>query len=202
MTTYYMEFVNDSEDWWHFGVYQEYPDGAGLDSVVWQEQGVPNEGGKAIIHWEMDYGVSITDFIRDNVQASQTVPAQLGNTYQVIIRDNITGIDPTPISTGGNPSIVTLKNNTSPAKSIDMGFALSEKLIAAQPSVGGQQSSNYQVHPVYWVALFRNVKVGDLVTSNVTVAPIAVEYTQGNTRAKITAFMDSGNTLTKVEFFP
>ena len=201
MSTYNLKFVNSSNDWWHFGVYQTFPDAPGLESIVWRENGLPT-GSQAEIHWNMDYGVSITNFDGANVSAVQTISAQLGETYQVVIKDGITGIDSTPIAAGGPPDIVSLKNNTTPAKAIDMGFALNGSIIAAQKAVGGQQSSNYQVHPKYYVALFRNVQVGDLVTSDVTVAPIMVEYTQGNTHATVTAYIDAGNTKTKVEYAP
>ena len=201
VTTYYLKFVNLTNDWWHFGAYQTFPDAPGLESVIWKEYGLPTNG-QVQIHWNMEYGVAITNIDGRNVSALQIVSAQLGEMYQVITRDGITGIDSNPIFTGGRSDIVSLRNNTSPAKDIDMGFALDGSIIAAQKDVGGQQQANYQVHPKYYVALFRNVQVGDLVTSDITVAPIAVEYTQGNTHATVTAYINAGNTETKVEYTP
>ena len=62
-----------------------------------QEQGVPNHGAKAVIYWKMDYGVAITDFTGYNAQASQIVSAQLKDTYQVIIQDNICSVELIPL---------------------------------------------------------------------------------------------------------
>ena len=145
-TTYYMKFVNQTSDGWHFGVYQTFPDAVGLESVVWKEEGVPT-GGQVQISWTMDYGVSITNFDGKNVSAKQIVSAKLGNGYQVVISDDIIGISPTPISS--QPAdIVALINKTNPATPVNMGFALSGSIIASHSSaVGG---SNYQVHPKYY----------------------------------------------------
>ena len=82
-TTYYMKFVNQTKDGWHFGVYQTFPDAAGLENVVWKEEGVPING-QVQISWTMDYGVSITNFDGKNVSAIQIVSAKLGNGYQVV----------------------------------------------------------------------------------------------------------------------
>ena len=201
MTTYYMKFVNQTNDWWHFGVYQTFPESPGLESVVWKEEGVPT-GGQSEISWKMDYGVSITNFNGKNVAAKQIVSANLGCDYQVITKDGIIGIDSAAISTSEPADIIALTNNTNPATPVDMGFALDGAIIAFNGNVGGKQSSNYQVHSKYYVALFRDVKVGDLVTSDISVAPIVVEYQQGNTHATVTAFIDAGNTLTKVAYSP
>ena len=161
------------------GFTQKYPNSPGLESIVWRENGLAT-GGQSEINWTMNYGVAITNFEGSNVTASQIVSGKLGNTYQVIIKDGITGIDSSPIASDGPASIVKLQNNTAPAKKVDMGFSLDGDIITAQKDVGGKQASNYEVHPTYYVALFRNVKVGDLVTSDVTTAPQIIEYKQGN----------------------
>lgn len=199
MTTYSMEFVNNSDCWWHFGVYKEFPEASDLDAVVWQEQGVPNGGARARIDWKINYGVAMTEFIKQrNVEALQMVRAQLGNTYEMVTREGITGINSTPIATDGPPNVVSLKNNAE--DSVNIGFALDNSVIAALKDMNGLQLCNYQVNSKYWVALFREVRVGDLVGSSIFVSPIVVQYLEGNVHAKITAFVKSGETLTKVEY--
>lgn len=97
--------------------------------------------------------------------------------------------------------IIRLKNNTDP---VDVGFSLGEDIIAAQRELGGQQEAKYEVtpNPKYYVALFTDVKKGDLVSSEAANAPIMVEFKDGNTHAKVTAYIDAGNTETTVDYSP
>ena len=201
-TTYYLKFVNQTNNWWHFGVYQKFPKAAGLDSVVWREEGVPTNG-VAEINWSEDYGVAITNFDGKNVTAKQNVDAKLGSVYNVVTKDDIIGIEAAPISTNKPCDIIALANNTNPATPVNMGFTVNGSIIAYHSNVGGRQSSNYQVHSKHYVALFRDVKVGDLVTYDVSmVDPVEVDYSHGNTRATVTAYIDAGNLMTNVEYSP
>ena len=199
MTTYYMKFINSTKDWWHFGVYQTFTDSLGLDSVIWRDEGLPNDA-HVVIQWEMNYGVALTEFGGNRYSTIQVVDASLGDTYQVISRDDITGISSDPLHTGGSHDIIGLKNNTYPAESVDIGFALSGAVIGAQRNVGGQQQIYYQVNPKYHVALFHDSHVGDLVYPGITTAPIEVEYKNGYTFATVTAYNDAGNTCTTVDY--
>ena len=148
MATYHMKFLNETNDWWHFGVYQTFPKSTGLESVVWKEEGLPTNS-QVEIHLKMAYGVSITNFDGNNVSSRQTVGVRLGSGYQVITTNDIIGIDSTPISNNEPEDIIALTNNTDPATPVDVGFAWSGSIIASHSAVGGKQASNYQVHPKY-----------------------------------------------------
>ena len=194
---YEMKFENTTDQPWHFAVYQKYPKSPGLSSVAWQVRGLPPQkvgspAPAATVSWTMNYGVCIADFDKDQQKftGNQFASANLGNKYQIISNDNIPDIQSTPTGMTTSDQI-ELKNNTSKsAARLTRGFTLSNNLMAAEQEVGRQQSTIFRVHPTYYVACYRNIKLGQLVDEGVSFGPLVVEYAGGVHNHTVQAYKD------------
>ena len=198
-TSYEIEFKNSSVNAYHFGVYQVYPDAAGLKGVVWQVRGLgPNSRNK--VNWQMNYGVGIADWDKNDKSYSgiQIVPAELGNAYEVnMVQTDIPVINANPINIKGHSTPddqINLHNNTS--QKFNLGFALDGHLIAVTQSCGNQWAE-FVVHPRYYVALYRDIKLGKLVDSCLHVGPVEIEFKNGNRRIQVECVTDCGRDILK-----
>lgn len=54
MTTYGINFANETPDTWTLCIYQFLPDSVGLESVAWKQTRVPRNGESGI-QWDMEY---------------------------------------------------------------------------------------------------------------------------------------------------
>ena len=200
-TEYEIQFKNSSNNAYHFGVYQDYPKSPGLKSVVWQVRGLPKNSRNKIT-WQMNYGVAIAGWDKNDESYSglQIVPAELGKAYQVNIQQvNIPGIDHHPVQTDNHlesTNQIKLHNNTS--QKFDLGFALDGNLIAVTPSCGNQWA-NFIVHPSYYVALYRDVKLGKLIDSSIQVGPVKIEFDSGSRKVLVECVTELGRDILKQE---
>ena len=198
-TSYEIQFKNNSNKTYHFGVYQKYPNAPGLRSVVWQVRGLgPNSTNK--VTWQMNYGVAISDWDHNDESYSglQIVPAELGKAYEVtMVQTSIPVINTTPVDTDGHstsPDQIKLNNNTS--QKFNLGFAVDGNLIAVTPSCGNQWA-DFIVHPSYYVTLYRDVKIGGLVDNSLHVGPVRIEFKDGNRTALVECVTDCGRDVLK-----
>ena len=68
---------------------------------------------------------------------------------------------------------------------------MAHNLITVRTFHGGE-SVQFFVHPTYYVALFREIQVGELVTSDIAISPIQVKFDSGFKNATVTAVNDGG----------
>lgn len=159
MPTFTLNLTNSTGSTWYYGIYQTYPSTV-LDSTVWKVQGVP-AGATDQIQWTADYGVSIIKLnaSQTEIVGKQVVNGDLGKLYHVKTDGGVPSIQPNSIGSSKAPDIIALKNDTQPAEKVDMGFALSGDILAVQKDVLGAATSEFQVHPTYWVDLYSNIQV-------------------------------------------
>ena len=190
---YTVHFKNSTKNAYHFAVYQKYPESPGLDSVAWQVRGLgPNATNR--VDWTLDYDVAIADWdANDSAYSGQEVePAQLGKVYEVKIEDSdIPVINTTPIDTTG-PGLIKLHNNTKPPKTVTMGFAINKLLVAAEKDVNAGESVEFSVHPEYYIACYRSIKQGQLVSAGIELGPVTLEFKDGYTSYKVEAAVIDG----------
>ena len=108
--------------------------------------------------------------------------------------DGVPSIESKPVGVGSADQII-LKNETGPpAVTLSMGFTVSNNIIAVEDNVGGGQETIYRVHPTYYVACYRSIKLGQLVDAGIVIGPVEVKYEGGARKAKVAATKDaSGN---------
>ena len=196
MTSYSIECVNATSQAYHFGVYQKYPDSMGLTSVVWKERPVPPMGSipsTASVDWVMSYGASISDFDKNNSTwtGEQVIAAELGKVYDIVSEGGVPMINPTP-SGPTNPSQIVIKNSTNTV--MNPGFALDYNLIAVKTGTDAGEQAQFSVHPTYYVGCYRDIKLGQLVDSDIALGPVEVKFTEGYTEFQVKA-EDIGGTL-------
>lgn len=85
-------------------------------------------------------------------------------------------------------------NNTQPPNTmdLDMGFTVGGNLACCQEGVHPNESVQFDVHPTYYVACYRSIKLGQLVDSDILLSPVEVKFRDGNTVMTVEAHMDSG----------
>ena len=197
-TSYTLRFVNSTQNPYHFAVYQKYPNSPGLDSVAWQVRGL-GPGATNRVDWTLDYQVAIADWDANAGQfcGSQILSATLGQVYEVTtVQGDIPVINPTPIEST-EPGLIKLRNNTHPAQTLTMGFAIGNQLVAAEKGVDAGESVEFSVHPTYYIACFRDIKQGQLVSEGIKVGPVMVEFQHEFTDYTVEAATVAGRVVLK-----
>jgi len=197
-SSYTVHFKNSTKNAYHFAIYQKYPNSPGLESVAWQVRGL-GPGATNRVDWTLDYQVAIADWDDDNQQfsGSQLKAASLGHVYEVkTTQGDIPVINPNPTETTG-PGLIKLQNNTNPAKAVTMGFAIDRELVAAQKQVDAGEAGEFSVHPKYYVACFRNIKQGQLVSEGIELGPVLLEFEKENTNYTVEATTLAGRIVLK-----
>ena len=197
-TSYTVRFKNSTNNAYHFAVYQKYPDCPGLDSVAWQVRGLAS-GATGRVDWKLDYQVAIADWDADNSQysGSQLKPASLGQVYEVKTTEgDIPSINPKPVKTTA-PGLIKLLNNTNPAQAVTMGFAIGQKLVAAEKQVQAGEAAEFSVHPQYYIACYRDIKQGQLVSEGIELGPVTLEFKNEYTDYTVEATSDAGRIVLK-----
>ncbi len=126
----------------------------------------------------------------------QIVPAKLGEGYKIIPSPGdgdipIYMITPKPVQDFRKPDADLIKlNNNTPQKMI-AGFTLADNLLAVEELSGGE-TSNFVVHPTYFVATFHSIKPGMMVDAGTQLTPVKVEFEQGATIMQVEATVDAG----------
>ena len=180
--TYTVYFKNSTKNTYHFTVYQKYPESPGLDSVAWQVRGLGPDATNRV-DWTLGYDVAIADWdANDCAYSGQEVePAQLGSVYEVTTEESdIPVINTTPIDTTG-PGLILLCNNTKPTQNVTMGFAIDKLLVAVEKDVNAGETVEFSVHPEYYIACYRSIKQGQLVSAGIELGPVKLEFKDGYT---------------------
>ena len=178
---------------WHFGVYQKPPGSPGLTSVAWMVAPVP-ASGQGSGQFTLTYGTALSHRVGDEWDISEKRPAEMGKQYHVVFKSsNIPSIDPNPIGPAGEPNQIMLANNTN--VSLGLGFTLSGDLLVVQGDVKGNEAAQFNVHPTYFIALFRSIKKGQMVDSAIVIGPVVLQYKDGYTSAEVSVVIEDGKTV-------
>ena len=190
-TMYQVELVNSTSQPYHFAIYQKYPDSPGLQSVAWQIERL-GHGAQETVCWKMQYSVAITDWdeINNAYKGKQLVPAELKKTYEVKYADgDIPDISDSPT---GDVSMGHIKLTNNTKENMKLGFGVDGKLIVIQDKVRPGESSEFYVHPTYYVACYHSIKYGQLVDAGVQLDPVELRFEDGYTAYKVEAINDGG----------
>lgn len=195
---YTVRFKNSTQNFYHFAIYQKCPNSPGLESVAWQVRDL-GPGATNRVDWSPDYQVAIADWVLNNGQfsASQICCAAVGKVYEVSTKDgNIPVINPTAIRTT-SPGLIQLLNNTTPAQAVTIGFAIANNLVAAQMNVAAGKSVEFSVHPKFYIACFRAIKQGQIVSEEIELGPVTLELQEGCTDYTVEAASVAGTITLK-----
>lgn len=197
-----MRFKNSTDRAYHFGVYcdKNYPESPGLQSVAWQVRGLGPQANDSV-DWTMNYGIAIAKWDKDGPGKScagkQIADAKLGNAYEVTtLQKDIPSINSAPLL-GAKVAKDQIKLYNNSNVSLTLGFTVDKNIICVEDNVppGPDSGTNYIVHPTYWVALYRDIKLGMLVDAGVEVGPVKVKYEHGYTIAEIECTVENGRVV-------
>ena len=193
MTSYYVDFNNDTKQTWTMAVYQTLPSSIGLESVSWKQTTVPQSGASGVT-WDIFYNVAIANYQQIGgigvYKASQTLTTELGTSWDCIFKDNVQQLVP---GSGSVPPDSVLITNKS-ANLANLGIGMSGQGSVFKKGVVSGASAQFQVTPTYWVGLFNSLVLGEVISSNVVVGPLQLSYPSGQNLATVNAYMD-GNTI-------
>ena len=192
MTMYTIQFLNTTDTDYCFFVYQKYPNSSGLQSVAWKVKKLPKQWeSRDAVQWTMEYGLATTFQLGDVFNTKQFKDVQLSSFWQLAPDSNgDTSLQPMTAPPGKKvPDEVMLTNSM--GKNETAGFTLSDNLISVKTFNEGE-SAQFVVNKTYYVGLFRDIQVGQLLSSDIINNSVAVEFPDDFTVATVTAFNDGG----------
>lgn len=189
MADYFANLENNTDRTWTFCVYQTIPTSVGLDSVAWKQTTVPQSGFSGVT-WEVFYNVALANYKQDGGRgvytASQTLNTQLGTAWDTIWQDNVQQL--VPSGSAPQPDMIVINNIS--GRSANQGIGMSGQGAIYQNDVLSGSTSQFKVTPTYWGGLFNNLVRGEVISHNVVVGPVKLQYPSGMNNATITANLD------------
>ncbi len=186
---YFVNLSNMTDRTWTMAVYQTFPESPGLDSVAWKRTTVPTHGFSGV-EWEVDYNVALADYAQTTplgvYTASQVLDTGLGSEWQVVFQDGVQQLKFIGSLDSDLQEYIVVHNNSGLAA--NPGIGISGYGSAYKQDVLSNNAAQFKVTPVYWVGLFRNVVLGEVISSNVESGPVRLEFDGGSNEANITAY--------------
>jgi hypothetical protein len=194
MANYSVTFNNDTPQAWTMGVYQTLPSSPGLNSVSWLQTTSPTQG-TSTVQWEITYNVAIAQYTQEGgigvypPDSAQILPADLGTKWSIEWDGNVQSL----VAVGAAPQAdqIIIANNSGHLANPGIGMYGSPSLY--QHQVYGDSSAEFTVEPVYWVALFDSLILGEVISSNVTVGPLQLTFVAPQNTATVTASIQGEN---------
>jgi hypothetical protein len=185
---YFVNFSNMTDRTWNMAVYQTFPESPGLDSVAWKRTTVPTHGFSGVT-WDVEYNVALADYAQTTPLgvyiASQVLDTALGSEWEVEFQDEVQQLKFVGTLGSDLQDYIVIHNNSGLVA--NPGIGMSGYGAAYQREVLSNNAAQFKVTPVYWVGLFRNVILGEVISSNVESGPLRLEFGGGNNVANITA---------------
>jgi len=200
MANYYVTFNNNTPDAWTLGVYQTLPSSAGLDSVSWLQSATPTHG-TSTVEWEINYNVAIAQYVQENgigvyePDSAQILDAQLGTMWNIEWDGNVQSL--VQVGTAPQDDQIIITNQSNHLANPGIGMNGSAALYQNQVYSGAQ--AEFIVQPVYWVALFNSLVLGEVISSNVSVGPHQLTFS-GTNSATVTASIQGENIVMDVTY--
>jgi hypothetical protein len=200
MANYYVDFINNTPDTWTMGVYQTLPSAPGLDSVSWLQTTNPTEG-KSSVEWQVTYNVALANYVQEGgmgvYQSSQVLDANLGTTWNIIMQGNAQQLQllGQPAPEPDQIVITNVSNNLA-----NPGIGMYGNPSVYQHEIYGGSAAEFIVKPVYWAALFNSLIEGEVISSNVTVGPVQLNFVAPLNLATVTASITGNNIALDVTY--
>lgn len=177
MTTYTVNFANETPDKWTMCVYQELPGSTGLDSVAWKQTTVPTQGESGV-QWSIQYLACLANYQqtggRGVYKASQKLGTDLGKKWKCIYNENVQELQSDGTTTDGQLLIL----NES-LKLANLGIGMDGDISLVKKSVYSGNSAQFTVKPTYYVALFKDLTKGEVISGNQIHGPLKIVFDGG-----------------------
>ncbi|AOY80604.1 hypothetical protein BJP36_12415 [Moorena producens JHB] len=192
--TYSVDFKNQTDRTWTMVVFQEIPDSIGLDSVAWKKTTVPRSGESGV-DWDIEYIVALANYKQTGgvgvYKASQKFNnISLGSKWKVVFKDGVQQLEPD--GDAEKPELIVINNESN--QLADVGIGMSGDASVYKRDVYSGSGGQFKVTPTYYVGIFNDLVLGTVISSNVIVGPLKVQFPSGMNKAVLTATLD-GSTL-------
>ncbi|MFH1912959.1 MAG: hypothetical protein ABIK45_01615 [Pseudomonadota bacterium] len=188
MDKYYVNFDNDTDRTWSLAVYQTLPSSIGLDSVAWKLSTVPRSGSSGVF-WEVSYNVALASYRQDTplgvYYSSQALDTHLGFEWDIVYRDGVQQLELVQSLPVGLEDHILINNKS--GLEANPGIGMSGTGSVFKRNVLSNSAAQFKVTPTYWVGLFRDVQLGEVISSNVEVGPIKLAFAEGSNVATVSA---------------
>jgi rhizosphere induced protein len=190
---YYIDFVNHSGRTWTMAAYQTLPDSVGLVSVSWL-QTTAADGGESGVSWEVDYLAMLGNYKQEGgkgvYKTAQKKTTALGKRWKIVYKEGLQQL--VEDGAADRPDQIYIFNDS--GEIATPGFGMSGQGAVYKSEVLSGTGAQFVVTPTYWVGLFRQVVLGEVISSNVVVGPEKLTFPSGFNLATVTARLD-GSTL-------
>lgn len=189
-TIYNIDFVNDTPNTWTFSVYQTLPASPGLKSVSWKQTTVP-KGGESGVEWTINYLVAVLNYKQTGgkgvYKASQKLATELGQAWDAVFEDGAQQLAEAGKADKGQVII----NNKS-GELADLGIGVDGDVALVQPAVYSTASALFEVEPTYWVAIYKDIVKGEVISGAQVAGPLQVKFLNGATSLTYRAWVEGG----------
>lgn len=177
MTIYSVDFANETNETWTLAVYQELPNSPGLDSVSWKQTTVPTSGDSGV-QWEIQYLACLANYRQDGgkgvYKASQKLGTNLGQKWQCKSQDGVQQLFTDGKTTDGQ---LLIANNS--LLLANLGIGMDGDISLVKRGVYSGNSAQFTVKPKYYVALFKDLTQGEIISGNQIHGPIEIVFSGG-----------------------
>lgn len=185
MTTYNIDFQNDTNDTWTLCVYQELPDSPGLDSVSWKQTTVPTSGTSGV-KWNIQYLACLANYKQDGgkgvYKASQKLDTELAKKWKCEFKDQVQQLYEDGSTAEGQLLITNLSGELA-----NLAIGMDGDIALVKGDVYSGNSAQFTVKPKYYVALFSNLVQGEIISGNQVHGPLPVTFDGGQTSKQYVA---------------
>lgn len=177
MTTYTVNFANETPDKWTLCVYQELPESPGLDSVAWKQTTVPTQGESGV-QWTIQYLACLADYRQTGgkgvYKASQKLGTNLGQKWKCIYNEDVQELQTDGSTTAGQ---LLIANQS--LRLANLGIGMDGDISLVKKDVYSGNNAQFTVKPTYYVALFKNLTKGEVISGNQIHGPLQVVFDGG-----------------------
>jgi rhizosphere induced protein len=200
MMTYSISMQNDLPQTWTFGVFQTYPNTAGIDSVAWKQQ-VLASTEKGSVSWQPSSNACIASYSQIKgigvYSSDQIIPAQPGSAWKVVLQNGHQQLQQ-DTSTPTGPDQILISNES--GQIANPGIGMSGIATAYMKELYSGVDVIFNLPSTYWVALFRQVAAGDAISDLSSTTPLLISFPGGLYSADVQAYLDGGAVLMSVQY--
>lgn len=179
MTTYQVNFANETPDTWTLCVYQTMPDSVGLDSLSWKQTTVPTSGDSGV-EWNIQYLACLANYKQIGgkgvYKASQKLNTELGIQWVCDYKDNVQQLSQSGTTTAGQ-LLITNKS----LELANLGIGVDGDIALVKKNVYSGNNAQFVVKPKYYVALFSKLTQGEVISGNEIHGPLEIVFSGGQT---------------------
>jgi rhizosphere induced protein len=160
----------------------------GLDSVSWKQSNIPINAN-TVFQWEIDYNVVIANYQQSGgrgiYSSSQMMGTDLGKSWKAVWEQNTQQLQ---ADGDAYPGSIVIANRS--GYNANLGIGMDGTPSIYQRNVNSGAQAQFTVTPLYYVGLFNNLVLGQVISTNVSVGPVPLQFAGGRTALYATASLD------------